>query len=244
MNKSVQASRNHGLDAVIAKAGFLILLDKVFKKLGRVRIVILVEVEQLMVGSMLNFAYILKSDERKAAVVDASFGARILFERLKKEGLELKYILSTHHHFDHVNQNEELASLTGAEIVAHANSPIKRDISVADGQTIRVGEIVINVVHTPGHTTDSVCYYADNSIFTGDTLFVGECGRVDLPGGSAQDMYFSLFQKLCKLPEETVVYPGHDYGAKPTSTIGYEKRHNYVLKRRTLEEFLEFMATP
>lgn len=198
----------------------------------------------MMVGSMLNFAYILKSSERKAAVVDTSFGAQTLFENLKKESLELKYILSTHHHFDHVNQNEELASLTGAEIVAHANSSIKRDVSVVEGQTLRIGEMVVSAVHTPGHTTDSVCYYTDNSVFTGDTLFVGECGRVDLPGGSARDMYFSLFHKLCKLPDETVVYPGHDYGEKPTSTIGYEKKHNYVLKHRTLEEFLEFMATP
>ncbi|MEM0272890.1 MAG: MBL fold metallo-hydrolase, partial [Thermoprotei archaeon] len=102
----------------------------------------------------------------------------------------------------------------------------------------------LGVIHTPGHTQDSVCYVSEGRVFTGDTLFVGECGRVDLPGGSAEQMYHTLFDKLSRLPDDTIVYPGHNYGATPYTTIGYEKKNNYVLKPRSLQEFLEFMATP
>lgn len=193
---------------------------------------------------MLNFSYILWGEERVAFVVDASFGGDVIYRRLGELGLRLKYILSTHHHFDHNQDNEKLASLTGAEIVAHTLSPISKDFGVVDGDTLEAPGLRVKVLHTPGHTRDSVCYYSPGMVFTGDTLFVGECGRVDLPDSSAEDMYHTLFDKLAKLPDETVVYPGHHYGDRPYSTIGHEKKHNYVLKPRTLQEFLEFMATP
>ncbi len=197
-----------------------------------------------MVGHMLNFSYILWSDDRDAMVVDASFGADALYGRLKELGLNLKYILSTHHHFDHNQDNQRLASLTGALIVAHESSPIKKDVAVVDGHTLGARGLSVKVIHTPGHTQDSVCYYSSGCVFTGDTLFVGECGRVDLPGGSAEQMYHTLFEKLAALPDDTVVYPGHNYGSTPYSTIGREKKENYVLRPRSLQEFLEFMATP
>ncbi|MEM0121121.1 MAG: MBL fold metallo-hydrolase [Thermoprotei archaeon] len=201
-------------------------------------------VEQLLVGHMLNFSYMLWSEERVAFVIDVSFGAKELYSKLRELNLKLKYIFSTHHHFDHNMGNDELASLTGALIVAHEASPIKKDIAVVDGQTLDAPGLKLGVIHTPGHTQDSVCYVSEGRVFTGDTLFVGECGRVDLPGGSAEQMYHTLFDKLSRLPDDTIVYPGHNYGATPYTTIGYEKKNNYVLKPRSLQEFLEFMATP
>lgn len=200
-------------------------------------------ISQIKVGHMENFTYILES-AGTAAIIDPSFGGEKLRDEIDRRRLELKYIFYTHHHFDHVNDGENLANRYGAETVAHADSPVKKDVSVTHGQKLLIGSEEITVIHTPGHTKDSVCYLADGSVFTGDTLFVGECGRVDLPGGSAQEMYASLFRKLARLGDETVVYPGHDYGATPTSTIGREKRQNYVLAPRTLEQFLEFMSSP
>jgi glyoxylase-like metal-dependent hydrolase (beta-lactamase superfamily II) len=105
--------------------------------------------------------------------------------------------------------------------------------------------VLIRVIHTPGHTPDSICLLVtDKLLLTGDTLFVGECGRTDLPGGNTRSMYDSLFNKLLKLGDEVEVYPGHDYGPRPSSTIGEEKRSNYTLQQRSLAEFIEFMRQP
>jgi glyoxylase-like metal-dependent hydrolase (beta-lactamase superfamily II) len=105
--------------------------------------------------------------------------------------------------------------------------------------------VPIKVIHTPGHTPDSICLLVDNKkLLTGDTLFVGECGRTDLLGGNSRSMYHSLFNKLLKLGDDVEVYPGHDYGSKPSSTIGEEKRSNYTLEPRSLMEFIEFMRQP
>jgi glyoxylase-like metal-dependent hydrolase (beta-lactamase superfamily II) len=102
--------------------------------------------------------------------------------------------------------------------------------------------VLIKVIYTPGHTPDSICLLVDNKkLLTGDTLFVGECGRTDLPGGNSESLYDSLFNKLLKLSDDVEVYPGHDYGLKPYSTIGEERRTNYVLQPRSLMEFVEFM---
>jgi glyoxylase-like metal-dependent hydrolase (beta-lactamase superfamily II) len=129
-------------------------------------------------------------------------------------------------------------------VIAHTSSTNQKDIEVDDNSLIQVGEVKIKVIHTPGHTPDSICLLIDNKLLTGDTLFVGECGRTDLPGGNAKELYYSLFGKLMKLDDEVEVYPGHDYGVHPYSTIGLEKKTNYVLKKRTLEEFIEFMGSP
>jgi glyoxylase-like metal-dependent hydrolase (beta-lactamase superfamily II) len=129
--------------------------------------------------------------------------------------------------------------------VAHKLSRINADTQVKDGDVIRVGHIPMKVIHTPGHTPDSICLLIDNQkLLTGDTLFVGECGRTDLPGGNSKQMYNSLFNKILKLNDEIEVYPGHDYGPKPYSTIGEEKRSNYTLEPRPLIEFIEFMNQP
>jgi len=189
-----------------------------------------------------NFSYIIADDTTKeAAVVDPSFNADAIILILRDQNLNVKYIINTHDHSDHTASNEDFRSKFGAKIVAHKLAHVNKDISVVDGEVIRVGKIVIKVIHTPGHTQDSICLLLDDKLLTGDTLFIGECGRTDLPGGSAEDMYHSLFDKLMKLDDNIKVYPGHDYGPKPYSTIGVERRTNYTLQKRTVDEFIAFM---
>jgi hydroxyacylglutathione hydrolase len=193
-----------------------------------------------------NFSYIIADDAtREAAVVDSSYNAGEITRILKAEDLKLKYIINTHGHSDHTAGNEELRSIFGAIIVAYKLSRINSDVKVDDGDVILVGSIPVKVIYTPGHTPDSICLLVDNQkLLTGDTLFVGECGRTDLPGGNSQNLYYSLFSRILKLNDDVEVYPGHDYGSKPFSSIGEEKRSNYTLEPRSLAEFIEFMSQP
>jgi len=192
-----------------------------------------------------NFSYIIADEDTKeAAVVDPSFNADAIADLLKNEGLDAKYVINTHQHADHVAGNEDIKSAFDARIVAHKLSKVKKDISVADGDIIKLGAVSIKVLHTPGHTPDGICLLADGKLLTGDTLFVGECGRTDLPGSSTEDIYCSLFHCLMKLDDKIEVYPGHDYGSRPSSTIGLERRTNYTLEKRSLKEFIEFMRQP
>jgi hydroxyacylglutathione hydrolase len=199
---------------------------------------------QIPVGQMANFTYILADEESgEAAVIDPSWDLDEIFQALKKNGWRAKYVINTHTHFDHVLGNEQMAEVTGAKIVQHKNSQLKKDIAVSDGDMIEIGSIRLRVMHTPGHSKDGMCLLLDDHlIFTGDTLFVGNCGRVDLPGSDAKEMYYSLFDRLAKLDEKLIIYPGHNYGSTSTSTIGYEKKTNYVLQPRSKQEFLEFIA--
>jgi glyoxylase-like metal-dependent hydrolase (beta-lactamase superfamily II) len=177
-------------------------------------------------------------------VIDPSFNSDEIKHVIRDRGLQIKYVVNTHQHADHIAGNEELKSAFDAKIVAHKVSRTRKDVSVVDGQTIAFGNLTAKVIHTPGHSPDGICILVGNKLFTGDTLFVGECGRTDLPGGNASDLYDSLFGKLMKLDDNVEVYPGHDYGRKPHSTIGEEKRTNYVLEKRTPQEFVEFMKEP
>jgi len=193
-----------------------------------------------------NFSYIIADDTtREAAVVDSSYNAGEITRIIKAENLKLKYIINTHGHSDHTAGNQELRSISTAKIVAHTLSRINPDIKVNDGDTLNIGAIPLKVIHTPGHTPDGICLLVDNQkLLTGDTLFIGECGRTDMPGGNSKNMYNSLFHKILKLNDNIEVYPGHDYGPKPSSTIGEERRSNYTLEPRTLAEFIEFMNQP
>jgi len=194
---------------------------------------------------MQNFAYLI-GDEKAglAAVVDPAWDIEKILDVAKGNKLRIIYAINTHQHPDHVSGNDELARATGAKIVAHESSRNRKDISAKDGGTLQVGSLELKLIHTPGHSPDHVCVLVNGKLMTGDALFVGECGRTNLPGGSSEQMYDSLFNKLMKLPDDVEVYPGHDYGAKPHSTIAYEKSHNYVLKPRTVKEFVQFMKEP
>jgi len=192
-----------------------------------------------------NFTYVIADEStREAAVVDPSYNLDAISLLVHDQKLTVKYVINTHDHGDHTAGNEDSRSAFGAKIVAHKLSRAKKDIAVVDGDILKLGKVSIKAIHTPGHSRDSICLLVDGKVLTGDTLFVGECGRTDLAGGSAEDMYHSLFDKLAKLDDKTEVYPGHDYGPKPHSTIGDEKRTNYVLEKRTLDEFVGFMAQP
>jgi glyoxylase-like metal-dependent hydrolase (beta-lactamase superfamily II) len=193
-----------------------------------------------------NFSYIIADETTKeAAVVDSSFNAAEINRQLKANDFALKFIINTHGHSDHTAGNFELHAAFGAKIVAHSASRARYDIPVEDGDVLQVGGIQIKVIYTPGHTTDGISLLVDGKmVLTGDTLFVGECGRTDFAGGNARSMYDSLFNRLLKLDDEVEVYPGHDYGDKKSSTIGDERRLNYTLKPRTVEEFIEFLAEP
>jgi glyoxylase-like metal-dependent hydrolase (beta-lactamase superfamily II) len=193
-----------------------------------------------------NFSYIIADEKTKeAAVADPSYNAGEISRLLKAEDLQLKYVINTHGHSDHTAGNTELLSTFQAKLVAHKLSRLNPDLPVENNDTVTIGRISIRVIHTPGHTSDSICLLIDNQIIlTGDTLFVGECGRTDLPTGNSKSMYDSLFNKLLKLDDSVKVYPGHDYGAKPSSTIGEERKTNYTLKPRSLDDFIEFMRQP
>jgi hydroxyacylglutathione hydrolase len=192
-----------------------------------------------------NFSYIIADESSgDTAVVDPSYNADAIALILKNKNFTLKYIINTHGHPDHTAGNQDLKSAFHSQIVAHKLSHVTKDVSVVDGDTIRLGSVKIKVIHTPGHSPDSVCLLADGKLLTGDTLFVGECGRTDLPGGSAKDMYTSLLQRIALLDDSIEVYPGHDYGPSPSSTIAEEKRTNYTLQNRTLQQFVQFMQTP
>jgi hydroxyacylglutathione hydrolase len=199
---------------------------------------------QIAVGQMANFTYIVSDEENgEAAIIDPSWDLEEIFLTLKKNNWRAKYIINTHTHFDHVIGNEQVAEVTGAKIVQHKNSPLEKDIAVSDGDVVQIGRIMLRILYTPGHSKDSICLLLkDQFILTGDTLFVGNCGRVDLPGSDAKEMYDSLFDKLAKLDENLIIYPGHDYGPTSTSTIGHEKKTNYILQPSSKQEFLELMT--
>lgn len=200
------------------------------------------KVYQIEVGNMQNFTYILEDEDTDAAiVVDPSWDIEEIQEVIEKNNLEVKYIVNTHHHFDHTIGNEALVKITAAKIIQHNASALKNDMTVSDGDKIKFGNSELTVFHTPGHSEDSICLVGDGKIFSGDTLFVGNCGRVDLPGGNAKELYHSLFDIICKMDEKLDLYPGHNYGISPSSTLGKEKKTNFVLQPRTEQEFLEFM---
>ena len=192
---------------------------------------------------MANFTYVLADETSEAAVIDPSWDLDKVLEIIIDNKLNLKYIINTHTHFDHVLGNEKIASKTNAKIVQHRSSNQPHDLSVDEGQELLLGQSRLHILYTPGHSNDSICIIVnEKSIITGDTLFVGNCGRVDLPGGNASAMFDSLLNKLTNLDDSLIVYPGHNYGEKVTSTLGEEKQSNSTLKPRSRDDFMRFMS--
>lgn len=201
------------------------------------------KVHQIQVGSMQNFTYVVEDDEtNNAIIIDPSWDLDQIQQVITRNNLKIKYIVNTHHHFDHTLGNEAIAKFTGAPIIQHEASELQHDISIKDGEVIKFGNSELSVLHTPGHSKDSICLIGDGKIFSGDTLFVGNCGRTDLPGGSAKELYHSLFDILYSLNDDLVLYSGHNYGPSSISTIGKEKITNLVMQRRTEKEFLDMMG--
>ena len=201
------------------------------------------KVHQIQVGNMQNFTYIVEDDDtNEAIIIDPSWELIELELLIKRNNLKIKYIVNTHHHFDHTMGNEAMTESTKAPIIQYESSELKHDITVKDGDYIEFGNSKLKVIHTPGHSKDSICLIGDGKIFSGDTLFVGNCGRVDLPGGSAKELYHSLFDTLYALDDDLVLYSGHNYGKSEVSTIGQEKISNHVMQKRTEQQFVEMMG--
>jgi len=207
-------------------------------------------IEQLEVGNFAVFAYIVGCEETgEGIVIDPAAEVDRILRIADNKGIsKIKYIVNTHSHADHCGGNRELKEKSGAQIVIHQDdvdslvnpsafilqlfqcegSP-PPDRTVVDGERIEFGNEFLTVIHTPGHTPGGMCLYTPGHVFSGDTLFVGSMGRTDLPGGSMQVLLNSIKTKLLVLPDETIVYPGHNYGSFPRSSIGQEKKYNPFL---------------
>ncbi|MDA8138184.1 MAG: MBL fold metallo-hydrolase [Desulfobacteraceae bacterium] len=197
-------------------------------------------IKQIPMGYMDNFSYVVGCEAtRKGLVIDPAPAVdRILLEA-DKAGLKIEIIVNTHGHGDHTAGNAELKRLTGAPVYIHTldgdRYPLA-DYFLKDETSLQVGEVVFEIIHTPGHTPGGICLYSHGNLFTGDTLFVGDSGRTDLPGGHRLTLGVSI-RRLMQLPDATVVWPGHDYGPTPSSTLGWEKRNNV-----NAEEYGYFVA--
>jgi len=201
--------------------------------------------EQIRAQTSDNFTYLIgDEDSREALAIDPTSPVSLLISAVAEHKVRVKYIVSTHGHRDHTSGTAELMSITGGKIAAHINFRQHKDIALKDGDVLRLGLLEVNVLHTPGHSPDGICLLVDKKLLTGDTLFVGECGRTDLSGGDSAELHASLFEKILRLEDDIVIYPGHDYGTRPFSTLGLERRSNYTLAPRTRQEFIEFMSEP
>ena len=202
--------------------------------------------KQMEVGPMQNFVYLIGDKaKREALVVDPAWDVKAVLRAADEEGFQVKGALITHTHFDHVNGLEELLNQTDGTVYIHKNEAqylkgMKGNIKkIEGGEKIKIGDVEINFLNTPGHTPGSQCFLIGNNLVSGDTLFINACGRCDLPGGNAEEMYQSL-TRLAGLDENTILYPGHNYADEPTSTIKNEKRFNPYMQLTNLSDFLTY----
>ena len=213
-------------------------------------------------GQMANFMYLLGDPgTREAVIVDPAWDVQSLLDVAEEDGYRVVGALITHYHPDHVGGDlfglevEGVNSLLDrVQVPLYANKHEADGVKVVTGvsesdikrvdneDTLQLGEQTIRFLHTPGHTPGSQCFMVGDRLVAGDTLFVRGCGRVDLPGGDPEEMYYTLTQKLAKLPPETVLYPGHHYGPTPTSTIGDELRENTYMRIRSLDDWRQMMG--
>ena len=204
---------------------------------------------QIKVGSMGNFSYLIAdSVERRGIVIDPGWPgieADKILGRAEDDEISIRYIVATHFHSDHIGGVRYLMERSRAELVLHEGElysmnclGFEPDIIIKNDGIYNLGGLSVRIIHTPGHSPGSICLYTNRRLFTGDTLFVGGCGRADLPRSDPEKLYSSIYDKIMILPDETEVYPGHDYGTSPFSTIGREKMENPYLKCPSLEAFL------
>ncbi|MGZ6142308.1 MAG: MBL fold metallo-hydrolase [Myxococcales bacterium] len=209
-------------------------------------------VRQLKLGPMENFVYLVGAkDSPETAIVDPAWDVEAAVRAAAEDGRKLTHALVSHHHFDHVNGLPDVLALGGIRVFAHsADVPklapeLQREVvPVSAGDAVEVGPLRVRAFHTPGHTPGSTCWHAGDSLFAGDTVFVNACGRCDLAGGDPEQMFESL-RRVAQLPPEVTLYPGHDYGDVPVSSIAREKERNpYFQKLSNLEDFLAWRMRP
>jgi hydroxyacylglutathione hydrolase len=216
--------------------------------------------KQLQCGPMQNYVYLIGDPlTRQAAVVDPAWEVERIVHTAAADGYAITKVLITHTHQDHTGGElfgnyipgvVELLEQVDVPVYVHTtethvlkNVPASSKVGTENNQVITLGgDVQITLLHTPGHTPGSQCFLVQNRLVSGDTLFIGACGRVDLPNSSPQDMYDSLTNKLMRLPDHTVLYPGHNYARKPTSTIGEERQHNPYVQFVSLPDFLRAMG--
>jgi glyoxylase-like metal-dependent hydrolase (beta-lactamase superfamily II) len=218
---------------------------------------------QMELGPMQNFVYLVGDPvARECVVVDPAWEIDQIVATAEADDMRLVGALVTHTHQDHVGGSleswgmpgripgvEELLARVSLKVYVHrAEREFLRGlgsdlVKVDNTQTLQVGRLALTFMHTPGHTPGSQCFLIDGRLISGDTLFIGSCGRTDLPGSDPSAMYYSLTQRLGALPAETVLLPGHNYGG-PTSTMGAEKRQNPFLRFSALGDFLRAMGRP
>jgi hydroxyacylglutathione hydrolase len=215
--------------------------------------------KQIEIGPMHNYVYLIGSTEtRKAAVVDAAWDIDEILRVAAQDEIEITHALVTHTHPDHVGGGfvgmeiagaTELLEKCKAKVVVHkAEAEFMKGLSSSDmiktdnGDKVDVGDLEIQLMHTPGHTPGSQCFLVDNRLVSGDTLFIDACGRVDFPGGNPEQMYYSLTQKLMALPDEMILFPGHNYAPLKQATMGEQKKTNPYLKFSSLKQFLAAMG--
>jgi len=215
---------------------------------------------QIEIGPMANYVYIIGSKAtREAAIIDPAWQVRDLVKIAEEDDLRITKILVTHTHPDHVGGEfggqsiegvAELLEICKAKVYVHKaevptfkSIPPSEIVATDEHTSIDLGSTTIQFIHTPGHTPGSQCFKLSDRLVSGDTLFIGACGRCDLPGSSPEDLYFSLTQKLMKLDEETIVFPGHNYTPpQKSTTIGAEKAHNPYVRFPSKSAFLAAMG--
>ena len=205
--------------------------------------------KQLELGPMQNFIYLIGDPTtREAAVIDPGWEVPQILAAARQDGYQLTKAIVTHHHFDHVMGLSDLLQAADIPVYAHRDDAPLLKIQpssikpLSGGETVRVGELPLTLIHTPGHTPGSQCVLVNGHLLSGDTLFIRACGRCDLPGGNPAQLYDSLTNKLKALEDDTILCPGHHYAEVPTSTIREEKQNNPFLRIPTQQEFLRLVG--
>lgn len=196
-------------------------------------------VKGFQTGGNRNLAYVVADESTNdAAVIDPSYSPSTIVDFAKEQGLRVAYAFCTHDHHDHTNGNGEFEQLTGVRPLLLGDRDPKTETVVEGGVTLPLGALTLRILHTPGHTADSICVLVEDALFTGDTLFVGKVGGTDLGDGARRE-YDSLHEILMELPDVTRIFPGHDVGVESESTIGHERESNPFLLCADVESFLD-----
>lgn len=197
------------------------------------------EIIQVPVAGADNFSYLVICPKTGRALgVDPGVSPECLLSVIHSRGLTLEVLANTHGHYDHIAGNGEILKETGAKLAANPLDVPGADIALSEGSQLQIGTITVKVLHTPGHTSGSLVFNPPGALIVGDTLFVTRCGRADFPGSDPAALYHSLL-RLAAFPPETKVFPGHDYGPRPCSTIAFEREHNEYMRCPDLESFLK-----